>query len=193
MPDDNTDQNDENLKALRKKAERADALEQQINQLQRDLALRDSNIDTSHPAFELFKKGYEGDWDADTLNTAAEQYGMLKKAPESQQQQQQQNQQGQQHGSQPSGMEFTDAQVQWLRGQGVSLPSDQQQQPGGLQSAGQLYQSDMQAAAAMANAQNSGETQSPGQVQQNGWAQAKSPEEFVARYQAAGGVITSDN
>lgn len=154
--------NDENLKILREKAGQVDSLTTQVQDLTRQLAIRDSKINTDHPAFELFQKGYDGEWSPEDLNTAAEKYGLLKEDPAS-----------------------------GAPGSQQTPPSGQQQQPG-MGDAGSWFAQQAAAQARMAEAQQGGAPNVPGQLSDDSWKQAQSPDEFMARYQQAGGVVTSD-
>lgn len=176
--DDTGTPNEANIKALREKAERADAAAAKVVELERKLALRDSNLDPQHPSFALFEKGYDGEWDVDSLNKAGEQYGLLK---------QESDVSGQQTTPTPpaGGMEFTDAQVQWLKEQ--QFPAAQ-----GMQPAGDIFGQQATAQQRMEAAQAGGQVQDPGTLSNDDWKTAATPEEFMARYRQAGGAVTSD-
>lgn len=182
---DDQNTNEENLKALREKASRVDALEGANQELQRELAIRDSKVDTKAPAFELFKKGYDGEWTPDALNAAAEKYGLLAEAPGGGGQQKQETPPAQQ---QQQGTEFSDAQIAFLQAQGVQLPGMQ-----GPTSAADLFNQQAAAAAQrMTQSQAGGTVEQPGQTSNDDWKLAQSPDEFMAKYLAAGGTVTTD-
>lgn len=183
--------NEENLKILREKAGQVDSLKQQVQQLSQQLAIRDSKINTGHPAFELFQKGYDGEWTSDALNEAGERYGLLTEEAPAAQPQPQQTQQQQ---APPGGMEFSDEQLSWLKTNIPALGNVQtQQQQAGPQSAGDLFSQQAEAQRRMDAAQQGGQTQNPGQLSTDDWKKAGSKEEFLARYSQAGGTVTSEN
>lgn len=72
-----------NLKHLREKAERADALEAELAQLRREAAVTKSGIDSEHPLGKFFVEHYDGDIsDTEALVAKAKEMGVpLKGAP----------------------------------------------------------------------------------------------------------------
>jgi hypothetical protein len=66
-----------NLRQLREKAKRTDALEAENARLVRDLALHQAGIDISTPIGKLFLKAYDGEPTADAIRSAAAEYGVL--------------------------------------------------------------------------------------------------------------------
>lgn len=190
---DDNNPNDANIKVLREKAERADTLASEVDQLKRQLAVRDSKIDTSKPTYKLFEKAYDGEWTPEALDQAAKEYGLLKSetpapgkqpAPTGQQQSPAADQQNQ---PPADGMEFSDEQLAWMRSNGM-IPEEQFSGPS---PAGDLFQQQAAAAYRMDAAQAGGQPQAPGQLSPTDWQNAKSPEEMMARYRAAGGVVAS--
>lgn len=172
--------NEENLKKLRKKADQVDALSAENQRLTRELALRDSKVNREHPTFELFRDAYKGDWTSEALDEAAKKYGLLveEQKPESKPEQQSQQQEQVQNPG------FTPLQMQYLEQLGLNQ--------GGMQTAGNALQQAASAQRAIDSAQRSGQLSVPGQLTSNDWMQANTPEEALARYQAAGGVTSAE-
>lgn len=72
------DETDESsIKSLRKAASRAKKLEQELSQMQRELAFFKAGIPQDDPKMRYFVKGYEGDLEADAIRAAAMQAGFL--------------------------------------------------------------------------------------------------------------------
>lgn len=72
------DETDESsIKSLRKAASRAKKLEQELSQMQRELAFFKAGIPQDDPKMRYFIKGYEGDLESDAIRTAAMQAGFL--------------------------------------------------------------------------------------------------------------------
>ena len=74
--DEPTQQENPNLKLLREKAEKADALAAQLAQSERKNAVLESGIDTSSKLAELFLKSYDGESSAEAIKAAAQEYGI---------------------------------------------------------------------------------------------------------------------
>lgn len=72
-----------NLAHLRERAERASALETEVEQLRREAAVSKSGIDAEHPLGKFFMEHYDGDIsDTEALVTKAKEMGVpLKGAP----------------------------------------------------------------------------------------------------------------
>jgi hypothetical protein len=66
--------NSRNWDALEKKAKKADALERQLEQAQRDIAFLRAGIDTTSGLGELLARTYEGEPDADAIREYATRY-----------------------------------------------------------------------------------------------------------------------
>lgn len=65
------------LKDLRKAAARAKKLEQELAQMQREMAFYKAGLPQDDPKMKYFIKGYEGELDAEAIRTAAAEAGFL--------------------------------------------------------------------------------------------------------------------
>lgn len=79
------------IAALRKRADLVPELEQKIQEQGRKLAVLESGLDAKDKMVGLFLKSYEGEWDSEALLSAAKEYDLAPKAPESPAQEQASN------------------------------------------------------------------------------------------------------
>lgn len=77
MADQQTDEQNVDIKALREAADRAKALERENADLRRDRAFRQAGIDPDDKKVSYFVKGYEGDLDPSAIRTEAREAGFL--------------------------------------------------------------------------------------------------------------------
>ena len=77
----NEPQESPDIRQLRKKAKLADEAEARANAAERKLAIIQAGVDINSPTGKLFLKAYDGDNDTDSIQTAAQEYGVIK-APE---------------------------------------------------------------------------------------------------------------
>lgn len=96
MPDNYTDDDDfdieesdgSDIKGLRRAASKGKRLEQELNQLKRELAFARAGIQMDDPKMGYFVKGYDGELSADSIRQAALEAGFLAAAASDQQAQQ---------------------------------------------------------------------------------------------------------
>lgn len=79
MSDNYTDENDgaDDFKLLRKKADKADALERENAQIKRELAFTKAGITLDDPKMGYFVKGYDGELDPQAIREAAVEAGFI--------------------------------------------------------------------------------------------------------------------
>lgn len=79
MSDNYTDENDgdNDFKLLRKKADKADALERENAQIKRELAFTKAGIPLDDPKMGYFVKGYDGDLEPQAIKQAAIEAGFI--------------------------------------------------------------------------------------------------------------------
>jgi len=78
--DDDFDSNDEgegSIANLRKAANRAKKLENELNSLKREVAFAKAGINPDDPKMRYFIKGYEGEMEADQIKAAAAEAGFI--------------------------------------------------------------------------------------------------------------------
>jgi len=77
IDNDEIETDESSIKSLRKAASRSKKLEQELNQMQRELAFFKAGIPQDDPRMRYFIKGYDGELDADAIRQAAVQAGFL--------------------------------------------------------------------------------------------------------------------
>lgn len=87
--DTGADANDD-IRKLRAKARKADAMEAELNQLRRERAFTKAGIDPDDPKMRYFIKGYDGEDDPEAIRTAALEAGFIAQEPEQSEEQRQQ-------------------------------------------------------------------------------------------------------
>jgi hypothetical protein len=69
------------IRAMEKKARRADDLQAQVDQLNRKFAFTEAGLDMSNKGVSYFVKGYEGELTAEAIRTAAKEAGFITEKP----------------------------------------------------------------------------------------------------------------
>lgn len=74
---DDGDRNPSDIKSLRRKADKSDRLEAELEQTRRELAFTRAGINIEDPKMRYFAKGYEGELDPSQIRQAAVEAGFL--------------------------------------------------------------------------------------------------------------------
>lgn len=77
IDNDEIETDESSIKSLRKAAGRSKKLEQELNQMQRELAFFKAGIPQDDPRMRYFIKGYDGELEAEAIRQAAVQAGFL--------------------------------------------------------------------------------------------------------------------
>lgn len=77
IDNDEIETDESSIKSLRKAASRSKKLEQELNQMQRELAFFKAGIPQDDPRMRYFIKGYDGELEAEAIRQAAVQAGFL--------------------------------------------------------------------------------------------------------------------
>lgn len=81
IEDDEIETDESSIKSLRKAASRSKKLEQELTQMQRELAFFKAGIPQDDPRMRYFIKGYDGELEAEAIRQAAVQAGFLQMQP----------------------------------------------------------------------------------------------------------------